>query len=788
MQVSKQVLRTVLGSAGTRYEIPLYQRTYDWSQAQFSKLWEDLESLVELRRADPSAEHFMGTLVLASGHNSPNDFTFLVVDGQQRLTTLTILLIALRDALRKQREGTDDADELADEVLVHRYKKTHPERFRLWPTHGDRKTFIELINGEQAEFNESNLAKAYSFFKQKLDESALTSVNMSINEVRSATLDGLRFVSITAEQSDNVYAIFESLNNTGLKLTQGDLLRNFYFSRLGNLAQEVHESFWFPMQERLSRDDLTHLFWLDLTLRNSEVKKDATFKEQSKAAATLTPEELRGEVKRFSQLAILLEAMRHPSKESDHRVRRSLQRLIDFGIESIDPLVLGIMRARFDGALSNEQAIETFNVLESFLVRRLIIRAPHNALSRILMRAFGAIDLEDPAGSLRLYFSKDNKDFASDDEIRVAATSVNFYRSGTTRQRKTLLSWLEEILAGNEPAGLAKATIEHVLPQHLTSAWINELNGDLGDFSSPEAVHETYVHTLANITLSGYNSKMSNRPFLDKKKLLTEKSNIELNKWIAGRDSWTRSDILERGEYIADLIASNWVPPVSVGLVIPSALEEARLARAVAEVPAGRWTTIGELSDHLESSPIEVSKLLRSKEIEFAWRVMDATGQHADQLAEPASARALTNRLLDEGVQLDASGRALRSQYWSYSESSNLAGSGLEADSSDLSGPVREFLNSAANRLPEPMSNALHSTLSDWASLGGRILIGADQTDAGTLTAILEEEGEENGHALELGLTAANGLLVRRKGEPHFSVAEKVSDFDRSALFPDATP
>lgn len=775
MQVGKQVLRTVLGSAGTRYEIPLYQRTYDWTETQLAKLWEDIVSLIESRRLESTSEHFMGTLVLASGHNIPNDFTFLVVDGQQRLTTLTILLIALRDALREQQPDTDFADELADEVLVHRYKKTNPERFRLWPTHGDRKAFTDLINGEPPERNESNLVKAYRYFESKLSSASLNESNIKIGEVKTATLEGLRFVSITAEQSDNVFAIFESLNNTGLKLTQGDLLRNFYFSRLGNLAEEVYDSFWFPMQERLSRDDLTHLFWLDLTLRQSEAKKDETFKGQSARASSLNPEELRDEVKRFSQLAVLLEVMRRPNKETNLAVRRALQRLVDFGIESIDPLVLGILRARFDGSINDVQAADTFAVLESFLVRRLIIRAPHNALSRILMRAFNAIDLTDPAHSLRAYLSKDNKDYASDDEIRNAVTSVNFYRSGTTRQRKTFLSWIEETLAGNEPAGLSKATIEHVLPQHLTPDWIEELNGDLGDFASAESVHETYVHTLSNITLSGYNSKMSNRPFKVKRALLIEKSNIELNKWIAKRNNWRRSDIMERGDYLAALVAETWLPPLTIGTSQSPTLESSRITRALREIPSGQWTSLGELSDYLESSPAEIAATMKMNDFDLSWRVMDATGRHSIMLSAAMSTRQMTARLIDEGVQLDASGRATRSQYWHFSPDFDRMGA-ADLGASDLAGPIAEFLSTATNRLPSTMSKALHSTLSDWVVRGGRVLIGVDQSDVETLTAILEDEEFDGGHVLELGLTPTSGLLVRKPGESDFKVADGVSD------------
>lgn len=776
MQVGKQLLRAVLGSDGTRFEIPLYQRTFDWEEPQFEKLWADVRELARTRKSDPQAEHFLGTLVLDSGHKIPNDFTFLVVDGQQRLTTLTVLLIAVRDIYREFRSETTDADELEDGMLVHRYKKGHPERFRLWPTQGDRQDFVSMLNGELDPSSSSNLMRAYKHFRSELLRTVAAGAEISVDDVKSAVLDGLRFVSITAEASDNVYGIFESLNNTGLKLTQGDLLRNFYFSRLGELAEDVYESFWFPMQERLSRDDLTHLFWLDLTLKDTEAKKDDTFKKQSNRVDGLDADALREDVKRFNQLSIVLEVMRQPSRETDPQVRRALQRLVDFGIESIDPLVLGLMHERHVGSISSGQTAEALAILESFLVRRLIVRAPHNALSRILMRAYGALRISEPAASLREYFSKDNKDFAADDAIRAALVSVNFYRSGTARQRKTLLSWIEEELAGNEPAGLAKATIEHVLPQNLTEMWRTALEHDLGDFTSAEAVHEAYVHTLANLTLSGYNSKMSDHPFEKKRDLLIQKSNIELNKWIAAKDAWGRQEILDRGEYLAELIARTWKSPLTTINQSSLALEETQVADALARIPKGKWVTFGTLAEFLQSTPADVKEFLGATSLPFAWRAMDPSGRHTDPISPISFAAEYTKKLVDEGVQFEASGEAMRAHLWTYSLGEDSAHAGTDEGGSALAGPVREFLDSASNRLTPAMSRSLHAALNQWSTRGGRVLIGVDPSDSESLSAVLEESDIKGDPVVEFSLTPANGLRTRRRGQLEFAIVASPTD------------
>lgn len=775
MQVSKNVLRNVLGSDSTRYEIPLYQRTFDWNKVQFQKLWDDVISLASERQTDKSGEHFLGTLVLDSGHNIPNDFTFLVVDGQQRLTTLTMLLAALRDVLSESRPETTDADELQDGVLVHRYKKTYPERVRLWPTQGDRDAFIEILEGEVDPHNASNLTAAYKFFKTELNRLVVGGSGVTIDDVRSAVLDGLRFVTITAENGDNVYSIFESLNNTGLKLTQGDLLRNYFFSRLGDYAEATHTSFWFPMQERLSRDDLAHLFWLDLTMFDTEAKKDDTFKKQVHRVKTFDADALRDEVKRFNQLSVLLEVMRNPKIENDPSVRRALQRLVDFGIESVDPLILGLLDLRQKKILSNAQTAKALSILESFLVRRLIVRAPHNALSRILMRAYGAIhDSADPVTALLEYFSKDNKDFATDEDIRKAVVSVNFYRSGTNRQRKTLLSWMEEALAGNEPAGLDKATIEHVLPQTMSADWKEHLNRDLGEFASAEALHESLVHTLANLTLSGYNSSLSNKTFEVKRELLVAKSNIELNAWIASKEKWGRSELFDRGAYLSDLISRIWCPPSNQEPVLHSHIDPIRIRETISQIPRGSWASYGDVAEAAQVTVGELKHVLKTSQIHAAWRVMDADGRY-ESVVHQTSAKADSDKsmLEDDGVQFDASGIAMATHRWKFEgESSSSALDTLIAPIA-ASGPVREFLDSSANRLAPPVNKALSKFVARWIANDGTILFGVEQDDEETLTAHFVSEASRSEPNVLLKLTLSNGLLARKDDLHNFELVDE---------------
>ncbi|WP_062377585.1 DUF262 domain-containing protein [Demequina pelophila] len=773
MQLDKPTLGDVVDGAKTRYQIPLYQRTYDWGTPQYEQLWADVLSLAVARRETKAKEHFLGTLVLDMGHQTPNENTFLVVDGQQRLTTLTMLLAALRDVYKESGSSRDNdtAEEIHEDRLVHRKKLSGPERFRLWPTQGDRAAYMEVIDGEVDRRSGSNIVQAYLYFVKAI-HAAIKESEVELCELYDAILDGLRFVSITAEAQDNVYAIFESLNNTGLKLTQGDLLRNFYFSRLGDLAESTHESFWYPMQERLSRADLAHLFWLDMTWSNTEIKKDDTFKEQAARVSGLSPEGLRDEVKRFNHLSVLLEVMRRPSNETDSAVRRALQRLVDFGIESIDPLVLGLLSLRQQNRTDATQTADALAVIEAFLVRRLVVRAPHNALSRILMRAFGSIDESDPAGSLRDYLSRDNKDFATDDQIREAVVSVNFYRSGSRKQQKTLLMWLEGALAGNEPADLSRATVEHVLPQKLSDDWRGELSPDLGEFDSPEAVHETYVHTLANLTLSGYNSALSNKPFAEKRSLLVEKGNIELNKWIAGNGQWRRTQIIERGKLLSEQIITSWPGPISVAPVADSSARNTEeVADALQRVPAGKWVSFGDLANATQLTIAAVRDVVAKEDIQFGWRVMEADGRYFSDSASSAS----RDQLETDGVQFDAAGAAMQQHRWHFATNDSDAPVGTQSVASELhAGPIKDFLDEAANRLAPSVAEALRATTAELLARGGRVLLSIDAQEQDVFTAALHDVDVSEAFA-EVRLTPFGGLWIRRDVSTEFELVDAKS-------------
>lgn len=234
-----------------QYQVPLYQRGYSWGRQQIDQLWDDIVEIAQTRREDATATHFIGSLVLAA---SPENAAvglakFLVVDGQQRLTTLTILLAALRDH-QDEASGGNHRDRIDSQYLLNRFEPGEP--VKVLPTQADRAAYLAVVKSAAEAGGEDAVGNTYRWFRAKIAEADDPDNPDDIADIENAVLRGLAVVAVTAEPGDNAHRIFESLNNTGLKLTQADLLKNYLFMRLGDRAEQVHEQVWVPLQKKLN--------------------------------------------------------------------------------------------------------------------------------------------------------------------------------------------------------------------------------------------------------------------------------------------------------------------------------------------------------------------------------------------------------------------------------------------------------------------------------------------------------------------------------------------------------
>lgn len=728
MDVQETALRTILD--GTKqYRVPLYQRPYSWEKSQVQRLWDDIERLASERTSATAAGHFMGSLVLSVGRTGPAGTEFLVVDGQQRLTTLTILLCALRDYVEKnEADGHRRRTMLHESYLVNRFSEGDGH-LKVLPTQADREAYRAVLDGRAPEDANSNIAIAYKFFSQKLRESDDPEDLHDIARIEEAILEGLVFVSITARGDDNVYRIFESLNNTGKPLTQGDLIRNYVFMRLGRAGDEIYDSTWLPMQRLLDPKDLQQLFWLDIVMRQPLVTQTDVYASQQKRLEELPDDEIAAEVRRWSGLATLLATMRDPSREQHPELRKRLTRLKDWGTTTVDPLTLQLLSRRADGIESADAVADTLRIVEGFLVRRIIVGRATAGINRILLAASSEIRRDQSStDAIREYLSTGRKTYGTDGEIDVAVSTIPFYFQGRPAQRKLILQWIEESYGSRERVDPTSATIEHVLPQTLTPEWTKSLEPYVKEEETIESLHAGLLHTLGNLTLTAYNSELSNLPFSKKRVRLAE-SGFQMNREISANEVWTPKEIAARAIHLAELVKREWPGPLFVDKAARSGVNWDLAHRAVLELQPGEWTSYGDLAALIGTHPNPLGQHMAKVNLEGAWRVLQASGGISPgfRWADPTDLRDPLEVLLSEGLHFDSHGQAEPAQRVGAEQLAERLGLEPGEPLEGLSVPAGEddraerFLAQLEDHNSPSVQHGVLSLMRSWTRMGGEL-------------------------------------------------------------------
>ncbi|MCX4391278.1 DUF262 domain-containing protein [Micromonospora peucetia] len=722
----------VLLEGAKQYHVPLYQRTYSWNKIQLARLWADVRKLAEDRVDSPRATHFIGSLVLApSPTNGPaGTAEFLVVDGQQRLTTLSILLCAIRDH-RATHEDPKHRVRIDHQYLTNPFEEQRWQK--LVPTQHDRDAYVACLKSTVKAGGTDAVSVAYKFFADALATDDPDNP-LDITRIESAVITGLGLVAVTAQPGDNVYRIFESLNNTGLKLTQADLLRNYLFMRLPKQGPTVYEFLWRPLQEQLASTELELLFWLDLVHRDPRVKQTDIYSAQQLRLEKLREEaEIEAEVRRFARLGALLRVILHPDEEKDPGVRQRLERLSAWGTTTVYPLALHLLDRREHGTATSAQVASAMLYVESFFVRRLLIGRSTMNINRILLSVVTEMSKDLPVDeAVRAYLSTGRKHYATDAAVRAAVRSIPFYLHGRAPQRSLVLRWLEESYGSKEPVLLEKATIEHVLPQTLTDEWRQMLAADLGPDENLDEMHEALLHTLGNLTLTGYNPELGNKPFAAKRAKL-EKSGIRLSRQIADQRQWGRPEILARADAMADRVIKEWPGPTEQAgnqSEVPWDL----MTKALAELPAGSWTTYGDLAALIGTAPMPVGTRLANHPAPNAHRVLQAEGTVAPgfRWLEPDRADDPREVLRVEGVTFDQQGRADQAQRIRTEELAQLAGITPEElpervprQRPSQGGTYAErFIEQLTARQSPAVATATFVLLEAWTTMGGTLSYG----------------------------------------------------------------
>ncbi|MBR7824696.1 DUF262 domain-containing protein [Actinospica sp. MGRD01-02] len=671
-----------------QFQVPLFQRPYSWKEDQLGQLWLDILEQAELiTEGTEGSTHFLGSVVHAPSPQHTMAFPrALVVDGQQRLTTLSLALAALRDHVRAS--DPDWAAEISRRFLANS-RTQGDDTVKLMPTQADRATYRAYITGPPPAADDSKVGFAYRFFLAKLAEIAISDDQPPLEKIEEAITSRLTLVEVSADERDNVYRIFQSLNNTGLDLTQADLLRNYLFMHLPTRGQYVYENLWTPLQKRLDPKQIEHLIWLQLVLEGeNRVRRQDVYRAQ-RDRFTATDED-EGVYEAYAEELVRrswhYQTMVDPAHENNPEVRTALTTLRRWDAEVIAPPVMLLLDHRERGLATDAQVARALGLIESHLVRRMICRVPSAGLNRSFMDLPGQLDPGAAVDEeIHRLLSSERRSWPTDAEVLDAILTKPFYHYGRANQRTFVLRRLEESYEHPEPIDFASAklTVEHILPQTPGPEWLEVLAEDALDGEEPLDLHARIKHTLGNLTLTAQNSKLSNHPFQRKQDLLNH-SHLELNRRIAATKRWGAAEIEQRGRELAKAAIEIWPAPLPGPHGPTEGKDWSLLHQALAALPPGAWTTYGDLAALIGSAAQPVGNhLAQATDVTNAWRVLNSAGKVAENFRWTGENRGpVLDVLRAEGVRIDSkTKRADPAQRISADELAALLGLGGGEDS-----------------------------------------------------------------------------------------------------------
>jgi hypothetical protein len=500
----------------------------------------------------------MGAVVSIPARTVPVGVTkHLIIDGQQRLTTIAILLCALRDSM--------DAKAAAriQDYLVNRHYEGTPDYLKLVPTQGDREEYLHLVQKNPGDRKLHGMYEAYHHFRDSLRDFDHNGESVNHLRVLETVAQCLQVVMINLGEADDPYLIFESLNYKGEPLTQADLVRNYVLMRFrhsleaGGEQQKIYERFWRPLESSLG-ENLSEFLRHYASKDSSDVKKPKIYAAiKSRFVELKTPDSVEAEIETLSRHGDYYKRFLDPTLESDARIAKQLGALGKMEVSISYPLLLRLFEAhRHKKQISDEALVQCLEMIESLIVRRTVCDEKRSALNRVFIRlAVRFPENEDIAKWLETEMLKTvrSERWPDDDEFNRALQEEPLYG---TKGVKLVLEGLEEFYADKEVIDLSKVTIEHIMPQELTNEWREMLGSNCAE------IHKRYLHTIGNLTLTGYNSELSNLSFKEKKKRYAE-SGIALNRTIAREPIWGVEQIERRAQVLANAARLVWKHPLS---------------------------------------------------------------------------------------------------------------------------------------------------------------------------------------------------------------------------------
>lgn len=533
-----------------QFLIPIFQRRYSWEQRHCEQLWEDI---LHIGQEKKSHAHFLGSVVyMEHGIYSASAVTQLVViDGQQRLTTLSLLLSALGRAIESRGVKIDITRRKLENYYLFNADEEDSNRYKQLLTRRDSDTLIQLLEDKELPPDVSHtLVENYRFFEDKLKNADLIAVYEGIQK--------LIIVDISLNRDfDNAQLIFESLNSTGLELSQADLIRNYVLMEQDpDFQKKLYEDYWYPMERRFGEEYTKRFdrFIRDyLTLKTGQIPKvnsvydrfkDYTHGKKSPDALEEIIEDIHRHSKHYVRIALL--------EEDDTELHACLEEIHALEVEVTFPFLLGVYEDYSNGVINKLEVIDIILLIGSYVFRRAMCGIPTNILNRTFAALTQQIDKREYIQSLKVAFSNmtGTQRFPTDTEFQqgfLVKDAYNFDRCAY------LLLKLENH-ERKEPISIEDYTIEHVMPRSLSDEWQVELGENWSE------VYEKYLHTIGNLTLTAYNPELSNSIFKEKQEIHGgfNDSPLYLNRSLAQADRWNQESIVNRAEMFSVRALKIW--------------------------------------------------------------------------------------------------------------------------------------------------------------------------------------------------------------------------------------
>ncbi|HEY9297030.1 MAG TPA: DUF262 domain-containing protein, partial [Phormidium sp.] len=540
MKASETKLQKIL--EGTQqYLVPLFQRPYSWEKQQWENLWNDLIDLTEQETITP---HFMGSIVTLQTISVPEGVSkYLLIDGQQRLTTILILLAVVRDRAKQQKETNKLAEQINNTILINPYE-TGLELYKLKPTQADRWSFHHIIDHGSPNSETSLINECYRFFDKKISQK-----NIELSLIKTAIISGFSLVSILLDKDENPHLVFESLNAKGKPLSQADLIRNYFFMKINEEEQQKnYAKYWEPMQAALG-DNLTEFIRHYLMKYGREVKNDQvylTLKDRVNVKNALES------LEDLAKFADYYNKLINPSQETNKSINSLLMRIKRLELTTVYPFLLNCYDDYSEGKFSIDEFVEVLKILENFIIRRFVCNLPTNSLNKMFPSLYSQITQKiDQNFRVGLKETLSSKNYPKDEKFKSMLKEVELYGVKKSEKARLILESIEQSFSHKEGVSFNNLSIEHIMPQKLNKDWEKSLGEDW------EITHELLLHTLGNLTLTGYNPELSNHRFPKKREILLE-SHLELNQYFQEKTTWNREDIEQRSEDLAEICLKIW--------------------------------------------------------------------------------------------------------------------------------------------------------------------------------------------------------------------------------------